>query len=117
MKKIFFTLSFTLIFICFYTVSVAQANKKSPRYPKWIPGDGYWNVVSNINTPRVSTIYFYNNKEQLVYTEKMDNIVLKLNKRKVRMNLKKVLDQSLLAFNNNQRAAENEMLVMNLIKK
>ncbi len=116
MKKTFYTLSFTLVFICFSIAANAQGAEKSPRCPKWVSADGYWNVVSNVHTPKTNTIYFYNNQEQLVYTEKMDNIVLNLNKRKVRMNLKKVLDQSLLAFNNNQRAAENEMLVKNLIK-
>ncbi len=117
MKKTLFTLSFALLFSSFTGEATAQAAKKSPRCPKWISADGYWNVVSNIHTPRMNTIYFYNNDGQLVYTEKMDNVVLNLQRRKVRMNLKEVLDRSLIAFNKNKRAAENEMLVMHLIKK
>ena len=119
MKKIFFALSFTLLLSFVSVIAFAQSEEETTSYPapKWVSDNGYWIVESNIHSPKLNSIYFYNNDNVLVYKEKVDGVVINLKKRSVKMNLKKVLDQSVIAFNEKQKAAENEMLVMNLIKK
>lgn len=117
MKKLLSAICVTCFFTCITVFSFAQSSKKEGSGPKWVCNDGYWNVVSNIHTPKLSTIYFYNNKKELLYSERVEGVVINVKKRKVKMNLKKALDKSLIAFNKNQHAAENEMLVINLIKK
>ena len=122
MKKIFFAISFTLL-LSFFSVAVfAQSEEEATETtvnptPKWVSEKGYWVVESNIHTPKVSIIYFYNNDNVLLYKENVNGMVINLKKRRVKMGLKKVLEQSVLAFNQKQKAAENEMLVMNVIKR
>ena len=85
--------------------------------PKWVSDNGYWVVESNIHTPKTNTIYFYNNENVMVYKEKLVGVTLKTKKTAVKMKLKKVLDQSVTAYNKRQIAGENEMLVINLLRK
>jgi hypothetical protein len=75
---------------------VAQEESKHPRsIPRWISDKGYWVAESNVHTPTQCTIRFYNNDHVMVYSEKVEGIKLKLQKRKVKMNLKKVLESSI----------------------
>lgn len=122
MKKIFFAISFTLSLSFFSVVVFAQSEEEATEKtvsptPKWVSEKGYWVVESNIQTPKVNIIYFYNNDNILLYKENVNGLVINLKKRRVKMGLKKVLDQSVIAFNQKQKSAENEMLVMNLIKR
>jgi hypothetical protein len=116
MKKFFFATAFTLLLL---STSFAQSEEQeTPTYPtpRWISEKGYWVVESNINTPDKNILYFYNNNV-LVYKEKADGIVINLKKRRVKMCLKKALEQSIIAYNQNYRIGENEMLVINMIRK
>ena len=119
MKKIFFATIITLLISFFSTTALAQAEEETSVYPtpKWVSEKGYWNIESNIHTPKVSTIYFYNNDNVLVYKENVNGVVINLKKRRVKMGLKKVLEQSIIAFSAKQKAAENQMLVINLITR
>ena len=119
MKKILFAAGITLVISFFSTVIFAQAETQTTSYstPKWVSKQGYWVVESNLKTPKTSTIYFYNNNNVMVYKENVNGITINLKKRSVKMGLKKVLEQSVLAYNEKQKVAENEMLVMNLIRK
>ncbi|HSN61759.1 MAG TPA: hypothetical protein VLR49_12545 [Ferruginibacter sp.] len=119
MKKLLLNLSLTFLLALVFVSVDAQPGKgtSSHRTPKWVSEFGYWNIVSNIHSPKLSTVYFYNNNHELLYMEKVEGLVININKRRVKMNLKKVLDQSILAFNEKQKSAENEMLVTNLIRR
>lgn len=119
MKKILFATCFSLMLSIISVTAFAQTEEGTTAIstPKWVSDNGYWIVETNIHTPKINTIYFYNNNNVLVYKEQLNGVVIKLKKRSVKMNLKKVLDQSVIAFNEKQKAAENEMLVMNLLRK
>ena len=116
MKKFFLMTIFFLTFSMTAFTVIAQAKTTSGNAPKWVAANGYWVIETNINSPKLNTIYFYNNSDNLVYKEKVDGIVINLKKRRVKMDLKKVLNQSVIAYNNTKKVAENEMLVVNLIK-
>jgi len=116
MKKIFLTTGLSLILLLAVFTVFAQTEAKAHPTPKWVSENGYWVIETNTHTPKLNTIYFYNTNNELVYKEKVDGVVINLKKRRVKMNLKKVLDQSVIAYNKTQKAAENEMLVINLIK-
>ena len=119
MKKLLLSLSLTLLFSFAFVAAYSQSGKgtSSHRTPKWVSEFGYWNIVSNIHSPKLSTVYFYNNKHELLYKEEVEGMVININKKRVKMNLKKVLDQSIMAFNEKQKAAENEMLVINVFRR
>ena len=97
--------------IFFYITGSAQ------RLPKYISENGFWVVETNLHQPKSNIVYFYNNNNELLYKEKVEGLKLRLNKWRVKMNLKKVLDQSLLAYEQQKKSRENEMLVAAVMSK
>ncbi len=87
-----------------------------PVTPRWVSDKGYWVVESNVKIPKQYTIKFYNNDQVLVYKEQVEGIVLKLEKRKVKMNLKRVLEAAVLAWQKKPQIKENEGWVVNAIR-
>lgn len=121
MKKNLFALMLTTFF-SFATASVfAQSEEEETptvnSIPKWVSDNGYWVVETTTTNPSTSTLYFYNNDQVLVYKERVEGFVFNLKKRSIKMRLKKVLDQSVVAYEQRKQAAENEMWVMNILKK
>ncbi|MBO9564731.1 MAG: hypothetical protein J7621_18275 [Niastella sp.] len=87
-----------------------------PTVPRYVSEKGYWVAESNINVPKQYTIHFYNNDHVEVYKEKVEGVVLKLQRRKVKMNLKKVLETAVVAWEKQRQTKENEGWVVNAIK-
>lgn len=117
MKPFIFVFATLLVLACSTSFSqdTGSANV-SHSTPKWIPRSGYWVVESNVNMPKHNIVYFYNNENVLVYKETIDGIVLKLNKRKTKMILKKLVDQTTATYMQKQMVSENEMLVVKMIR-
>jgi hypothetical protein len=107
MNKVPFFLFLILSFLFHINVS-AQANGKAP---KWLSGKGFWNIESNIKTPRTNTIYFYNNNKELVYKETVTNKRVNINRKKVCKKLEAVLIQAVTAWEKQNVLGENEALV------
>ena len=93
--------------LSFSTAITAQA-----KIPKWLPENGNWMVETNINKPLHSVIYFYTNEGEVIYKETLDGLRLRLEKRKVKMRLKKVLESALTAWKQNKKLAEEQQLVV-----
>lgn len=91
--------------------------QEAAHVPKWVSDKGYWVVESQLASPDCCTVYFYNNERQLVYKESLKNTRLNINKRKVRMLLKKVLEQSVIAFRTQQQPQQDQQLLAVLGKK
>ncbi len=111
MKKMSLAISLSCLFF------VAAAQEKTNHTPKWISNTGYWVVESNIKTPETSIVYFYNNNQVLVYKENLDGVRLQLNRRKIKMRLKKVLEQAVYAYEQKKFIPENEKWLLLAIKK
>lgn len=88
----------------------------APAIPRWVSEKGYWVVESNIKIPRQYTIRFYNNDQVMVYKEQVQGVILKLQKRSVKMNLKRVLETAVLAWEKQHQVKENEGWVVNSIR-
>jgi hypothetical protein len=117
MKKVTKKIIVLAIFTMLSTAMVGrQTQGATPSIPRWISDKGYWIVESNIKTPDTSVIYFYNNDNIRVYSEKVNGIILNLEKRKTLMRLKKALDQSLLSWKQSHFAKDNVQLVSNIFK-
>lgn len=116
MKKYVRFLFFGLLF----TVLTSFAQDKTPEKSKagrYVSEKGYWNIESNQKTPRNSIIRFYNIQNQLVYEEAIQGMKVRINKRKVLLCLKNVLEQSVLAYEQNHSASQGQMLFMQAFKK
>lgn len=101
------------------TAAVAQeeTTNTTPVTPRWVSEKGYWVAESNVNIPKQYTVRFYNNDHVMVYSEKIEGVVLKLDRTKVKMHLKKVLESSVVAWEVKRKASENEGWVINTHQK
>ena len=93
----------------------SQNNQHST--PRWVSDKGWWVVESNIHTPKQNIVYFYNNDGILVYKEKIEGLRLNPAKRIIKMELKQVLETSVLAWEKQHQPKENESLVVNRLRK
>ena len=90
-KKI--TLLGLVIFIANNVIAQNVVTYGDQRPVKWVSEKGFWNIETNVKTPKTSIVRFYDNKHQLVYTEKVEGVVLNIKKKKTLMHLKTVLDK------------------------
>jgi len=117
MKKQFFSLLATVLFLTVSTASFGQDQQPSTKFPKWLSRNGYWVVESNVKTPKKNTIYFYATDNTMVYKETVDGVRLHLNRTKTLMRLKGVLDQSVTAWQQQHVSKENQMLVATAFRR
>lgn len=87
------------------------------RTPSWVSDKGWWVVESNIHTPKRHIVYFYNNDGVLVYKEKIEGLRLNPAKQAIKIQLKQVLETSVLTWEKEHRPKENEALVVSQLRK
>ena len=117
MKKVI-SAATLLLFLVTSISSLAQDEAQSvpQRIPRWVSDKGYWVVESNVKTPLNSVIHFYNNDNVLVYREKVDGVKINLNKSRTKMRLKKILEQSIVAYEKSHTITENEQWVAKALR-
>ncbi len=118
MKKAICYTSLVLLLILTVHISFAQDDETPSvqRTPRWISEKGYWVVESNVKTPYNSIIHFYNNDNVLVYREKVDGVKINLNRSRTKMRLKKILEQSIVAWQKNHVPIEHEEWVAKALR-
>ena len=119
MKKTLFMMIMIFISSLTCTALFAQDEDQPTRTPKalkWISEKGFWITENNIKTPENSIIYFYNNDGILVYKERIEGFTINLKKKKVLMILKKVLEESVIAWEERHSFDENAERVAMRIK-
>jgi hypothetical protein len=119
MKKIITSAFLILLFSGISKIAFSQDQEQmfTPVTPKWISEKGFWQIESNKSTPENSIIYFFNNDGTLVYKEKIEGLVINLKKKKVLMTLKKVLEESVVAYEQRHSYDENANRVATLFRK
>ena len=116
MKAISKPILFTAIWIIVASGLYAQTTRGT-KNPKWISDKGFWQIESNIHTPDKSIVYFYNKENILIYKEHLDGVILNLNKRRVKMRLKKALETAILAWNKERVLPNDQHWISVLFKK
>ena len=84
--------------------------------PRWISEKGFWQIESNIQTPKNNIVYFYNNDRVLVYKEHVNNVTLDLSKKRVRMRLKKALEIAIIEWNKDHALQYDRQWISALFK-
>jgi hypothetical protein len=93
------------------------AQNKAQDVPEWVSDKGWWVVESNIHSPKKHIVYFYNNDGVLVYKEKIDGLRINAAKKATKLQLKKVLETSVLAWEKKQELRENQALVIDCLRQ
>lgn len=114
MKQYFKTVM-AVVVLAFISFS-AFAQDEQPVTPKWVSDKGYWVIESNIKDPLNHLIRFYNNDNVLLYKEAVTSVKLNPEKRAVRMKLKKVLEVSVIAWEQKKAMEENKNYVAAILK-
>jgi hypothetical protein len=103
MKPIFKLTVFTFIVCCTTNASAQKSVSQSQSDPK-----GFWVIENNIHTPKNSIVYFYNENKELVYKESVTGKRININRRKTCGQLNTVLAQSLVSWEKEKVAKENQ---------
>jgi hypothetical protein len=117
MKKQMFTVVAILFFASLSTSLFAQEQHHSQKSPKWLSSNGYWVVESNVKTPKNSTIYFYNTDDVMVYKETVQGVKIRVDRVKTLKRLRTVLDESVIAWQQQHVIKENQMLVATAFRR
>ena len=116
MEKNVRTLIMLVLLLATSVVAIAQENQTAVKAgPKWVSDKGYWIIESNIKSPKTSIVYFYNNENTVVYSEKVEGVRINIKRKQTCMRLKKALDKSLIAWE--KRQPGNEQLVKTIFIK
>ncbi|HEY1060934.1 MAG TPA: hypothetical protein VGE44_04580 [Daejeonella sp.] len=99
MKKIFTA----AVLFCSIQVGIAQeiTSDKSK---------GTWVVESNVLSPKIQVIKFYNSREELIYQEEVKNKRIRIEKERVRKSLDKALNYALV----NEKVLERDSLTASI---
>ncbi len=81
-----------------------KKQKLARAIPAYVPEEGYWVIKSSLHQPDKSIIYYYNNDNQLVGEENFSGKVARFNNRKIKMQLKSSLAQSINTHKQEQLA-------------
>jgi hypothetical protein len=103
MKKTFgkYAAAFVLLFISFSSFSQDNDTQdKNIKTPSWVSDNGYWTMENNIHQPLKSTIYFYNNQDVLIGEKEISGKKMNVKRKRIKMQLKAMLETSLVAWNN-----------------
>jgi hypothetical protein len=76
------------VMLAFYGFNIIAQEKTAIK-------EGNWVIVSNIKTPKNSTVMFYNDKQELIYSEVITNKRLNIERKKVKLALNQVLKKAI----------------------
>jgi len=108
MKKKMQQLTGTCLMVLASFTAFSQTNDNST--PKWVSDNGYWVVESNIHHPKQHTIWFYNNNHVLVGAREIASARLNIKKKKVKMQLKSMLESSLDVWARQHPGSQDQQL-------
>ncbi|MEJ0106535.1 MAG: hypothetical protein WDO19_30095 [Bacteroidota bacterium] len=111
--KMLLTALFITAALSFTTLYVFGQDKN----PGWLPEKGYWVIESALNNPKHAIVHFYNDENTEVYKEEINGYGAKLERRKYRMQLKKMLDKAMNAWAMQKPLPANEGFFIALLQK
>lgn len=97
-------------------INVTYSQKNASFAPKWVSDKGYWVVESKIHNSKNHIVRFYNNEDQLIYTESLTGTKLNTDKKKVKMKLKKALEAAVDLYAQHKESAEIRDYVIKILK-
>ncbi len=103
MKKILFILLLS-------AGTVAQAQQKATIVN---PIQGFWVIESNVKSPQIQVVKFYNSEQQLIYQEPYERKILNYSRKRIR----KILDSALVTVLKNKDGKDELMNMANVINK
>ena len=117
MKVPFYFVCLTAFFFFTTCLNVQSQVNQRTKQPRWVSDKGYWQIETNIHTPSKNIISFYNNQNVMIYREKVDGVILNLNKKRVKMRLRKGLESAVVDWNKIQVTQQDGQIISILFRK
>ena len=105
------------LFICGSITASAQEETAPVKTPRFVSEKGYWVIKSNVKQPKEAVVFFYNLQHELVYEEELKNVNLNINRTKVKMRLKRALEQAIATHERGELAAKDDKIVAAIFRK
>ena len=106
-----------VVFICVSGAASAQEETVSGRTPRFVSEKGYWVIKSNVKQPNEAVVYFYNLHHELVYEEEVKNARLNINRRRVKIRLKKALEQAIEVHERDGSTSKDDKILASVFRK
>ena len=103
--------------ICCSVTAFAQEETVQPSTPRFVSEKGYWVIKSNVKQPNEAVVFFYNLQHELVYEEELKNVTLNINRTKVKMRLKRALEQAIATYERGELAIKDEKIIASIFRK
>ncbi|HLP39251.1 hypothetical protein [Lacibacter sp.] len=100
-----------VLFTCSSIAALAQEGPVNIKTPRFVSEKGYWVVKSNVKQPKEAVVYFYDLQHELVYKEELKNVNLNIKRTKVKMRLKRALEQAITAHERGDLPSKDEKIV------
>jgi hypothetical protein len=97
------TIFTTAVLFCSIQLVMAQEIKNDK-------SKGTWVVESNVMSPKIQVIKFYNSRQELIYQEEVKNKRIRIEKERVRKSLDKALNYALV----NGKTIEPDSLIASI---
>ena len=112
-QKLFAALALSFII---NTAGFSQYNNEQAEVFKapWVSEKGYWVTESSRQDKKHHIIYFYTNKNKLIYKETLDGVKLNFNRAKTLMRLKVALETAVAKWDNARKPSNDVAIVANV---
>ena len=101
--KLLSAFAFAILTNCFSFKINAQLTYTtvSVQNPRWTSSEGYWVLELKPAPEFVQTVYFYTDQNYLIHQEIIVGKQIDLSRRKVQRRLRKILEEKMIAWQNN----------------
>jgi len=79
--------------------------------------NGYWIIESNVHVKDLTIVRFYNNANEQIYEEKLNNVALNIQRKKTVKQLNAALDKAMESWIATHKMPKEKNLVAAIIKK
>ncbi|WP_114792996.1 hypothetical protein U0035_15930 [Niabella yanshanensis] len=88
-----------IVLACFLSLGLnAIGQSKEAKLKPWVCSNGFWVVETNVKTPLFNKVRFYTNNGLLMEEKEINGARLNVKKRKVKIELKQMLEAVALAW-------------------
>ena len=97
--------------ICMFISFASYSQQNDRSMPAWVSEKGYWVIEGNVHHPLQNIVRFYNNQHVMTGMAEINTKKLNVKRKKVKMQLKSMLETSVQTWASRQAVSGDSNLV------